>query len=53
MAHSSFRSELMMVIIARIRRKTGSNDLRSLLAEHYKRRDDAEPSHTPEHQPSA
>jgi hypothetical protein len=22
------------------------------LTEHYKRRDDAEPSHTPEHQPS-
>jgi hypothetical protein len=40
------------VIIARIRRKTGSNYSRSLLTEHYRRRDDVEPSRTPEHQPN-
>jgi hypothetical protein len=42
----------MTVIIARIRRKARSNDFRSLLTGHYKKRDDVELSHTPEHHPN-
>jgi hypothetical protein len=42
----------MMLIIARVMPKAVLNDLRSLLTEHYKKRDDVGPLNTPDHQPS-